>query len=221
MKQRKIGILLLLAAVLMFIYSSWKFNSQNTLNSDDFIRFHVIANSDSKEDQALKLKVRDGVITNLNKTLLKAKSIEESRTFIKSDLKEIENIAKGVVKANGYDYPVKANLGVRWIPEKTYGNLTFPAGEYEALNIVIGSGKGHNWWCVLFPPLCLIDSSQKGRAGIEEFSKNELLAKHYKVLLENRNVKRTLQLKFKSVETAEKLNAFIKQIKSKERIRMK
>ncbi|QAT41867.1 stage II sporulation protein R [Aminipila luticellarii] len=84
---------------------------------------------------------------------------EESRAYLLSHLDLIEKVAEKIIKENGYDYKVNAELGVRWIPEKTYGDMTFPAGNYEALNITIGNGEGNNWWCVLFPPLCLIDGS--------------------------------------------------------------
>lgn len=216
-KDKKIMLLALLAALMMLIYSSWKTGNENTFDSDDFIRFHVIANSDAKEDQELKLKVRDELIAYLDKTLLKAKSADESKAYIQSDLKMIEQEAEKVVKANGYDYSVTASLGKRWIPEKTYGNLTFPAGEYEALNIVIGSGKGHNWWCVLFPPLCLIDS----KSSEEDFYKDALLSEKYKALLENKDIKRTVRLKFKTAETAEKLRKLLLEMKEREKMMKK
>lgn len=153
------------------------------------IRFHAIANSDSEEDQALKLKVRDGVLAEINKKLayetmlqhdgnlsqngaarsedLAELDIDEARRYIAANLDEIKLIAEQIVRDEGYDYEVSVELGVCWIPEKTYGSVTFPAGNYEALNIKIGSGSGQNWWCVLFPPLCIIDPDGETLEDIE------------------------------------------------------
>ncbi len=142
------------------------------------IRFHVIANSDSSEDQVLKLKVRDGLLKIMEKDIakltLEAKDKEEIeiiRDYVTTNQDKINGWAEEIIKREGYSYKVKSHLGVTYIPEKTYGETTFPAGNYEALNIVIGKGAGHNWWCVLFPPLCLIDATDgeyKERLGITE-----------------------------------------------------
>ncbi|QHI72111.1 stage II sporulation protein R [Aminipila terrae] len=194
---------MLFILICMILYTGWY--TQNSKKENDhsgIIRFHVVANSNSEDDQQLKLKVRDGVLEAVNKNLIretmeKYDSVEntpqnnkdangsqdsepadetmamvdsrstaqvsldaaESKEYLLSHLGQIEEIAEKIIKENGYNYKVKAELGVRWIPEKTYGDMTFPAGNYEALNITIGSGEGNNWWCVLFPPLCLIDGS--------------------------------------------------------------
>ena len=142
-------------------------------NYEGIIRFHVIANSDNPADQALKLKVRDEVLAQINDELIlevfaqdAAGSIaqgdaELSRNYIKSNLERIRDKALEIVRREGYAYDVTADLGVRFIPKKVYGDVVFPAGNYEALNITIGAGEGENWWCVLFPPLCLIDPEGK------------------------------------------------------------
>ena len=119
------------------------------------LRFHVLANSDSREDQALKLKVRDQVGTLMAEKLKDADSLEESERIVKANLNLIENCAADVISAEGYAYPVSAALENCTFPEKTYGTYTFPGGVYEALRVVIGSGEGHNWWCVIFPSLCV------------------------------------------------------------------
>lgn len=123
---------------------------------EGIIRLHVIANSNTADDQELKLKVRDAVIEYMNKQE-GLEDVDETRDYLKSNLGRLEKIADGVIASEGYDYSAKANIGVRYIPEKTYGDITFPSGNYEALNITIGKGQGENWWCVLFPPLCLLD----------------------------------------------------------------
>ena len=135
---------------------------------EGIIRLHVIANSDSEADQELKLKVRDEVISMVG-DLNEKKSIEQSRKWVKSQLDDIEGLAEEVIRENGCNYRASAELGVRWIPEKTYGDMYFPAGNYEALTITLGKGEGENWWCVLFPPLCLItgDEAELEEMGLE------------------------------------------------------
>jgi len=130
------------------------------------IRLHVIANSDSHEDQALKLQVRDAVIEYMKKNEDPG-SVNDTRRFLKENKGQLEKIAEGIIASQGFDYGADADLGVCFIPEKTYGDITFPAGNYEAMNITLGKGDGQNWWCVLFPPLCLLDE------GTEELPPDE------------------------------------------------
>ena len=218
-KQMRLLFLLLLC---VFVYTSWViYNSQSKLSNDDFIRFHVIANSDSTEDQELKLKVRDGVLAKINNELVEetmashdqqdgstaSLDLESSRQYIKDNISVIEDTAEQIIQENGYDYTVKAELGVKWIPQKTYGEVIFPSGNYEALNITIGKGKGHNWWCVLFPPLCLIDTGSSGddaSADSQEIYKEILRDKKYDQLTEEREKPTVLKLKFKTLELLEK-----------------
>jgi len=243
-KQLRILIFILICILL---YSAWTIaSSQDQLSNEDFIRFHVIANSDSTEDQQLKLAVRDGVLAKISNELVREAmsqdladfqtsgaaaisrseggisetrvtlDLEQSRKYIQDNLTEIEAAAERIVRDNGCDYPVKAEFGVRWIPKKTYGNVTFPAGNYEALNITIGEGKGHNWWCVLFPPLCLIGAEPDGDEASAEDSANAeaaqelykeiLLDKKYDPLTEENKEPTTLKLKFKTIELLDELN---------------
>lgn len=116
------------------------------------IRLHVVANSDSPEDQALKLAVRDEII----KMMEGKDDLEDARSYIDSHLDEIETAAEKVIHEKGFDYPASARRRVMFIPEKSYEDLTLPAGNYEALRVTLGRGEGHNWWCVIFPQLCLI-----------------------------------------------------------------
>lgn len=125
--------------------------------SSKLIRLHVIANSDSPEDQNLKLCVRDAIIAALDREFEGIDDINISREFIKNNLKYIEEIARQEIEKNGKNYSVTAMFGKFPFPVKTYGYVTLPAGEYEALRVIIGSGEGANWWCVLFPPLCFVD----------------------------------------------------------------
>ena len=117
---------------------------------------HVIANSDSAEDQALKLKVRDALLEAGKEYFDNSESAAEAEKKLVLVKDELEAVAKKTVIDNGYDYDVKVNIGNAYFPTKTYdGEVTLPAGEYEAVHVVIGNGNGHNWWCVMFPPMCL------------------------------------------------------------------
>ena len=128
--------------------------------ADKLIRFHVIANSDSEEDQALKLKVRDRIIDKISPKLECAGSLEEARDILNSSIEEVNNIAKEVISEEGFDYSVKTMLSNENFPDKIYGDYLFPQGNYEAYRVIIGSGEGKNWWCVMFPPLCFVDESK-------------------------------------------------------------
>ena len=128
---------------------------------DKIIRFHVIANSDSDEDQVLKLKVRDRVVEFISGKLDESISLEESREIILSNKEEMEGIAKEVIEENNYSYGVVSNLSRENFPDKVYGDVIFPQGEYEAYRIIIGDGNGENWWCVMFPPLCFVDGTKE------------------------------------------------------------
>jgi stage II sporulation protein R len=161
--------------------------SSDTANEHEgIIRLHVIANSDSDDDQALKLQVRDEIIKYMT-SQNEASSIDDisaSRQFIKKNLTTFEAIARDQITAEGYDYTATAALEVCYIPEKNYGDITFPAGNYEALNITIGSGEGQNWWCVLFPPLCIIDEGTEELTadGLDEEERLQLKLKLLEIL---------------------------------------
>lgn len=138
--------------------------------SEKLIRFHVIANSDEEKDQALKLKVRDEVLKYIQPLLKESKDIDNSREILKKENGNILKIAKAVIEENGYSYEVDSTLSREYFPVKTYGNITLPQGEYEAYRILIGSGEGKNWWCVMFPPICFVDVT-KGAVAYEETEK--------------------------------------------------
>lgn len=139
--------------------------------AEEVLRFHVLANSDSKEDQNLKMKVKDTVVSWMEEEM-DTESLEQTKAFIRSHLPQIEALAEETIQKEGYSYPVRASLEWTVFPEKTYGDITFPAGTYEALRIQIGEAQGHNWWCVLYPSLCFIDSvhavvPEKGKKQLE------------------------------------------------------
>lgn len=118
------------------------------------LRFHVLANSDSAEDQRVKEKVRDAVGTYVRPMLEHAENIEQTKKILNENIEQIMAVAQETLRANGCDVSVTAQIKEVSFPEKTYGSYTFPKGEYEAFQIVIGEGKGQNWWCVLYPNMC-------------------------------------------------------------------
>lgn len=127
--------------------------------SEKIMRFHVVANSDSDEDQALKLKVKEAVVSYISPILKESADINESKEILAARQQEIIAIANEIIQANGYDYTVTAGFEYTYFPTKSYGSFTFPPGNYEAFMIRIGKSEGKNWWCVLYPPLCFIDVS--------------------------------------------------------------
>lgn len=122
--------------------------------NDELIRIHVIANSDTAEDQALKLKVRDAMLAELSPRLAGATDVTEAEAVIAEALPQLEAIAGRVIDVQGFAYPVRAELGRFSFPGKSYGDLYLPAGDYKALRVVIGEGQGANFWCLVYPSFC-------------------------------------------------------------------
>lgn len=153
---------------------------EQTTQPEELIRFHVLANSDSEEDQALKRAVRDAILEEVSPRLAASKSLEESRQILTGMRTEIEQIGQEVVREWGKNYEVKTDYGYFTFPTKSYGTLVLPAGEYEAVRVLIGKAEGSNWWCVLFPPLCFVDIEHStavqvdGKPGIPIQKKNSL-----------------------------------------------
>ena len=183
LKQKCVLSLILVIVMAVVLFYTYEDTPQNQYSG--IIRLHVIANSDSEEDQELKLKVRDEIIKK-TKSLQESQSIEDSREYLQTHLNDMEETANKVIEENGKSYKAEANLGIRWIPEKTYGDMYFPAGNYEALNLTLGRGEGQNRWCVLFPPLCLIEEDEEAikEMGISEEQKIEIKWKLMDILKE-------------------------------------
>ena len=128
---------------------------------NEIIRFHVLANSDTEEDQSLKIKVRDKVIEEMYYRLSSITNIDEARKIMLESIDEVNKIAQEVIEENGYSYSVKSELSRENFPDKMYGDTLYPQGNYEAFRILIGDAEGQNWWCVMFPPLCFVDESKQ------------------------------------------------------------
>lgn len=161
-------------------------------------RLHVVANSDKEEDQELKLDVKKTVVDYLSRRLGSGADLEETREYVLENLPEIEQAALKTIEEQGKDYPVSAVVEKTYFPDKTYGDCTFPAGEYEALNIRIGKGEGKNWWCVLYPSLCFIDDTW----GIVSREKKEelreaLTEEEFRAVLEDPEEKKKVRIGFK------------------------
>lgn len=141
--------------------------------AEEVFRFHVLANSDSEEDQALKMQVKEAVIAYMKEEIPNSDSVEMTKEWARTHLDAIVNLAEAIVSEEGYTYEVTAEVTTCDFPEKTYGDITFPPGEYEALRIEIGDAKGQNWWCVLYPNLCFIDAvhavvPEEGKKDLKE-----------------------------------------------------
>lgn len=201
------GIILILSFLLVFgILSLNEVYKNRQGYREKLIRFHVIANSDSPKDQALKLKVRDKIIESMNQKFEQSTSLEESREIIKNNLEEIEFYARQEIERQQSSYDVSVDFGNHNFPTKTYGSFTLPAGEYEAVRVVIGEGKGKNWWCVMFPPLCFIDiTNGLTNDTTKEQLSNVLTEEEYKMITKAKSDDEVpLKLKFKVVEIIEK-----------------
>lgn len=139
--------------------------------SKSVLRLHVIANSNSDSDQELKIKVRDSILSDLQTGLANINTAAQAKQYVASKFQNIKNTADYTIRQNGYSYSTKVFIQNRYFPTKTYGDLTFPAGYYDALCVEIGKADGHNWWCVLFPSLCFEDATT---ATVPEDSKEKL-----------------------------------------------
>ena len=125
----------------------------------EILRFHVLANSDSDEDQQLKLRVRTLLLDSIYEKLGENASLDDTKEYVLANKDSLEQEAEDYMKAEGYDYPAHMEVTECYFPTKTYGDMVFPCGTYDAVRVEIGKGKGHNWWCVLSPPLCFVDST--------------------------------------------------------------
>ena len=170
-KFKILSVILLLSFITVgIIFAS---NSENTKSelADNLIRLHVVANSDSPEDQELKNHIKDEIIKYMKDELKGVRDIDKSREIINNNLKYIKSIAEDEIKRQGKDYDVNVSLGDYPFPTKVYSDISLPAGVYQALRVSIGEGVGQNWWCVLFPPLCFVDAT---RGAVSESFKEDL-----------------------------------------------
>lgn len=173
-KLKIVEVALLIGMALFLVSGTMALRTQDDL-ADKVVRLHVLANSDSEEDQALKLRVRDAVLARATELLEQSADRGEAETLLRGNLLELERIAAEEIQACGYNYPVTAQLTAAEFPTKEYDGFTLPAGEYLALRVLIGEAKGQNWWCVVFPPLCTAASADVPASALAAgFSQEEI-----------------------------------------------
>ena len=201
-KNPKVKMVTILS-FLLFVYTSICAISyaQNVSTdiADSVFRLHVIANSDSEEDQNLKYIVRDNLLSYMKKICSDCTNKEEAIKIVQDHSEDFEQIAKKTINEQGYSYNVKINIGNFEFPTKTYGDISLPAGYYDALRVEIGEAKGQNWWCVMFPPLCFVDVT----SGVVPDESKEVMEKNldeeeYALISDDSNDE--LQFKFKLIE---------------------
>ncbi len=164
---------------------------------DKVLRLHVLANSDSPEDQSLKLMVRDEIL-EYSKTLGEFEGVESAEETYSHELEKIKEIAKEVIISQGYDYPVDVSLGYEYYPTRQYEDVSLPAGEYLSLKVMIGGAAGQNWWCVLYPPLCISAASAD-----EELIDAGFTPEQMQIITDGESTR--YKVKFKILESAKKL----------------
>lgn len=196
-------ILTILLFILSFVSATSYVSAVSKNIASNVFRLHVIANSDSQEDQQLKYIVRDKILEYVNDIGQNASSKEELISML--NLNEIQKIAKDTVEKQGYSYDVSVEIGNFSFPTKQYGDISLPAGFYDALEVKIGSAKGKNWWCVMFPPLCFVDVS----SGIvpdnsKETLKNSMNEEEYKLISDTNDSE--MNFKFKIIELFNTVN---------------
>ncbi len=186
---------LCIAFVLTVIYSTIPFQAECADIPNEVFRLHILANSDSTDDQNLKVKVRDRVLLYTENLFKSATSKENAETLISDNLQDISNVAYKEVVDNGYNYPVKAEITNMYFATRYYENYTLPSGMYDALRITIGSGEGHNWWCVMYPSICVSSEKEQDEKAKETLNENQ-----YDIVREEQ-----YQYKFKIVEIFEQI----------------
>lgn len=201
----RVLILLFLLVTYIFLSAYSYVNAVSTDIADSVFRLHVIANSDSDEDQDLKYKVRDALLEYMNSLCSSVSSKEESIQIAQDHVDDFYKIAQETITENGYDYSVNITIGKCEFPTKQYGDVSLPAGVYDALRVQIGSASGRNWWCVMFPPLCFVDVS----SGVVPDSSKEVLQdsmsdEEYDLITDS-NDNAEMNVKFKIVELLETL----------------
>lgn len=168
---------------------------------DTVVRLHVIANSDSEEDQTLKLKVRDRIIEVVDPAVRNCRSQSEAIAAIGGIMGDIQAAAEDVIEAEGFDYPVSVVITEEQYPTKNYESCAFPEGEYVSLQVKIGESEGENWWCCLFPPLCLSAATDE-KSNEDAFISVGLTDEQYKIITETKSPK--YRVRFKILEVFEK-----------------
>ena len=173
--------ILLLLSIISFIYIGLNYKEDDNIIPDEAIRFRVVANSNTVYDQNIKLQVRNTVQNEIFKLIKDSKSIDETRKILKEHQKELYDVTNNKLKELDYNKEFKIKYGFNHFPKKKYKGVTYKEGNYESLVITLGSGNGDNFWCVLFPPLCLLEADDNSSSNIEyKFFVKDLIDKYLK-----------------------------------------
>ena len=198
-KLKTFILLSFLLVIYVFISAQSYVTAVSNNLSDAVFRLHVVANSNSSEDQTLKIKVRDSLLEFMNILCVDCSTKEEAISIAMQHQNDFMRIAQQTIYDNGYTYSVKININNFYFPTKNYGDISLPAGLYDALRVEIGEAKGQNWWCVMFPSLCFIDISSgivdnEAKENLEENLEDE----SYAIISDNK--KSDIKFKFKLIE---------------------
>lgn len=197
-------VLIILFSIYVFICAFSYVNAVSANISSSVFRLHVIANSDSDEDQSLKLQVRDKLLDYMNSITANVSSKDDAIKIAQDHQKNFQIIAEQTILDKGYSYPVTVEIGNYEFPTKHYGDITLPSGYYDALRVKIGDACGHNWWCVMFPPLCFVDVTS---GIVPESSKDQLKenmsSEDYSIISNDNSL---TEFKFKIVELFKNFN---------------
>lgn len=201
-KNPKVKMVFILS-FLLFIYTTiCAFSYAKNLSTDlanNVFRLHVLANSDSEEDQNLKYKVRDNLLSYMKEICVNCKTKQEAISLVEENIENFKQIAINTIKDEGYSYDVNISIGNFEFPTKDYGDISLPTGFYDALRVEIGEAKGRNWWCVMFPPLCFVDiSSGVVPEESKELLENNLSEEEFALVSNDSNSE--IQFKFKLLE---------------------
>ena len=203
LKNLKVKMVIILSFLLFIYITVCAFSYAQNISTDianNVFRLHVLANSDSEEDQNLKYKVRDSLLKYMREICGNCKNKQDAISLVEKHKENFKQIALDTIRSEGYSYDVNINIGNFEFPTKDYGDISLPAGYYDALRVEIGEAKGHNWWCVMFPPLCFVDIS----SGVvpdesKELLENNLSEEEFALISENDN-NTEIQFKFKLLE---------------------
>lgn len=197
---KKIIIIFIIFSIFFYISAISYVDAIANDLQDSVFRLHIVANSNSTEDQNLKYKVRDNVLNYMNTICCKAKTKSEAIQIAKNHSEDFNKIAKDTVEENGFSYDVKLNFGNFNFPIKHYGDINLPSGNYDALKIELGEATGQNWWCVMFPPLCFVDISSGIVPDESKTLLKDSLSNEEEYILINEEKSSDIKFKFKLFE---------------------
>ena len=205
MKSIKLTFIILLLFIIYIFLSAKSYSTYVFDNlSNEVFRLHIVANSNSSEDQYLKLQIRDNVLSYINNFITKDTKKSDVISIINAHKDEINSIIKSTIEKNGYNYNYSFNIEKCYFPTKNYGDISLPEGMYDCLNIKIGNQSGENWWCVMFPPLCIIDTEMWLKEESKEILLDNIDQESYDIVSSKKG---EYKIKFKILEIFSSFNS--------------